>query len=44
MIRARRGGRDRIDCGPGRDKVFYIKHKDRVRHCEVKKGEVATRR
>jgi hypothetical protein len=38
VIRARKGGRDRIDCGPGRDKVFFKKKFDRVRNCEVKKG------
>ena len=38
IIRARRGGRDRIDCGPGKDKAIIDKRRDRVRHCEkVKK-------
>jgi hypothetical protein len=34
LIRAARGSRDRIDCGPGRDKVFVNPSKDRWRHCE----------
>jgi Ca2+-binding RTX toxin-like protein len=37
VIRVRRGGRDRVSCGPGRDKVFYTPGKDRVRGCEVKR-------
>jgi hypothetical protein len=39
VIRSAHGGRDRINCGPGRDKVIYNKHKDHVRHCEVKKAK-----
>jgi len=34
VIRAARGGRDRIDCGPGRDKAFINASKDRSRRCE----------
>jgi hypothetical protein len=34
VVRARRGGHDMINCGPGRDTV-YTGRIDRVRHCEV---------
>jgi hypothetical protein len=34
VIRAARGRRDRIDCGPGRDKALVNPLKDRWRHCE----------
>jgi Ca2+-binding RTX toxin-like protein len=33
-IHARRGGRDRIDCGDGEDTVFITRRLDRVRNCE----------
>ncbi len=33
-IRAARGGRDVIDCGPGKDKAFINDNKDRTRRCE----------
>ena len=34
LIRAARGGRDRIDCGPGKDKAIIDKRRDRARRCE----------
>jgi hypothetical protein len=34
VIKARRGSRDRIDCGPGRDTAFVAPERDRWRHCE----------
>jgi hypothetical protein len=34
VFHAARGGRDRIDCGPGKDKAFIDKRRDRARHCE----------
>jgi hypothetical protein len=35
VIRAARGGRDRIDCGPGRrDRAFVEAGSDRTRRCE----------
>jgi len=34
VIRARRGSRDRIDCGKGRDTVFADPRRDRWRGCE----------
>jgi hypothetical protein len=38
-IHARRGGRDRINCGPGPDIVYITKKFDRTKNCEVvKKG------
>ena len=38
IVRARRGSRDRIDCGPGKDKAIIDKRRDQTRHCEkVKK-------
>jgi len=33
-VRAARGGRDVIDCGPGKDKAFINDNKDRTRRCE----------
>ena len=34
MIKARRGGRDRIDCGKGRDTAFVDPQRDHWRRCE----------
>jgi hypothetical protein len=34
VIRARRGARDRIDCGPGNDVAYINDRRDRVRRCE----------
>jgi hypothetical protein len=34
VIHAARGGRDRIDCGPGKDKAFVDKRRDSTRRCE----------
>jgi hypothetical protein len=34
-IHARGGGRDVVDCGPGRHDVAYVDRRDRVRHCET---------
>jgi Subtilase family/RTX calcium-binding nonapeptide repeat (4 copies) len=34
VIRARRGARDRVDCGPGDDVAHVDRKRDRVRRCE----------
>jgi hypothetical protein len=34
VIRVRRGGPDRIDCGPGDDTVFLNRMRDQARNCE----------
>ena len=38
VVRAARGGRDRIDCGPGKDKAFVNERKDRTTRCETVKA------
>jgi Ca2+-binding RTX toxin-like protein len=34
VIRVRRGGRDRVNCGPGKDTVYLNKRFDRAHNCE----------
>jgi ABC-2 type transport system ATP-binding protein len=34
LVRAARGGRDRIDCGPGRDRALVDRRRDSWRRCE----------
>ena len=38
VIRARRGARDRVNCGPGDDVAYLSKRKDRARNCETVRG------